>query len=432
MPDLSPTLGINERVRALRAEGRRVHHLGFGESPFPAPPRLVEALAAHAHEKSYLPVAGLPALRETVAAHQWRLTGHDPADVDVLIGPGSKSLLFAIQMAIPGDLLLPVPSWVSYAPQAALLGQHVVPVPTRLDDAGYHLEPAALRDAIAAARRDGREPTKLLVNFPNNPAGMTLDAGAIEAIAEVCRREDVVLISDEIYGRTSYDQRYRSAGPVYPEGTVVTSGLSKHLSLGGWRLGVALVPKARAGLFETLCHIASETWSCVAAPVQHAAVDAYAGHADVEDFVRDTTAVHALVNRHLAHGLRALGADCPLPQGGFYCWPDFTDVLGARFRTARASSPRRCSRRRRSRACRRSRSASATRGSRCAWPPATTTAARRSHAFARCRKRNCKHGAGLSVPHRTAYGTRPTPVSPPGSHPTWTRRSGLSSRFVGG
>ena len=332
MPDLSPTLGINERVRALRAEGRRVHHLGFGESPFPAPPRLVEALAAHAHEKSYLPVAGLPALRETVAAHQWRLTGHDPADVDVLIGPGSKSLLFAIQMAIPGDLLLPVPSWVSYAPQAALLGQHVVPVPTRLDDAGYHLEPAALRDAIAAARRDGREPTKLLVNFPNNPAGMTLDAGAIEAIADVCRHEDVVLISDEIYGRTSYDQRYRSAGPVYPEGTVVTSGLSKHLSLGGWRLGVALVPKARAGLFSTLCHIASETWSCVAAPVQHAAVDAYAGHADVEDFVRDTTAVHALVNRHLAHGLRALGADCPLPQGGFYCWPDFTDVLGARFR----------------------------------------------------------------------------------------------------
>ena len=331
MPDLSPTLGINERVRALRAEGRRVHHLGFGESPFPAPPRLVEALAAHAHEKSYLPVAGLPALREAVAAHQSRLTGHDPADVDVLIGPGSKSLLFAIQMAIPGDLLLPVPSWVSYAPQAALLGQHVVPVPTRLDDAGYHLEPAALADAIAAARQGGRRPTKLLVNFPNNPAGMTLDARAIEGVAEVCRREDVVLISDEIYGRTSYDQRYRSAGPAYPEGTVVTSGLSKHLSLGGWRLGVALVPKARAGLFETLCHIASETWSCVAAPVQHAAIDAYAGHADVEDFVRDTTAIHALVNRHLAHGLRALGADCPLPQGGFYCWPDFTDRLGARF-----------------------------------------------------------------------------------------------------
>ena len=334
MPDLSPTLGINERVAELRAGGASVHHLGFGESPFPAPARLVEALAAHAGATEYLPVAGLPALREAVAEHQRRLTGHDPADFDVLVGPGSKLLLFAIQMAIPGDLLLPVPSWVSYAPQAALLGRRVLPVPTALDDGGYRLDPAALAEAVRAARRAGAAPSMLLLNFPNNPAGLTVDDETLAGVAETCRAENVALVSDEIYGRVAYDGRYRSAGPVFPEGTIVTSGLSKHLSLGGWRLGVALVPRARAGLFERLCHVASETWSCAAAPVQRAAVEAYAGHADVEAHIRDCTAIHALVNRRLADGLRALGVDCPLPQGGFYAWPDFTRSLGHRHRSS--------------------------------------------------------------------------------------------------
>ena len=333
---LSPTLGINEQVRALRAAGRRVHHLGFGESPFPAPPRLVDALAAHAHETGYLPVAGLPALRAAVAEHQQRLTGHDPAHFEVLIGPGSKLLLYAIQMAIPGDLLLPVPSWVSYAPQAELLGQRVIPVAASITATGYGLTAATLEQAIHAARADGLQPRKLLINSPNNPAGLLFGEDMVEPLTEICRRERIVLISDEIYGRVSYDHRYRSAGPLYPDGTIVTTGLSKHLSLGGWRLGIALVPTAQTGLFERLCHIASETWSCVAAPIQHAAIDAYVGHDDVEAHVRDTTDIHGIVNRHLAAGLARLDVDCPIPQGGFYCWPDFSLPLGERHDSSQA------------------------------------------------------------------------------------------------
>jgi len=331
MHTVSPTLGINERIQALRAAGRSIHHFGFGEAPFPALPRLADALRDHAAAKAYLPVAGLPALREAVLAHQARLTGCDPDRFDVLIGPGSKLLLFAIQLAIPGDLLLPVPSWVSYSPQAALLGQRVVPVPTELSDAGYGLDAAAIGTAIAQARQQGLNPTKLLINFPNNPAGLSIDDDTLHAIGEVCRRHGVTLISDEIYGRVSYDQLYRSAAGVYPEGTLVTSGLSKHLSLGGWRLGVALVPRAVSGLFERLSFIASETWSCVAAPVQYAGCEAYAGHDDVEAGVHDMTAIHAIVNGGVAQALRDVGIDCPLPQGGFYSWPDFGPVLGGAF-----------------------------------------------------------------------------------------------------
>jgi len=331
MNTLSPTLGINERIQTLRAAGRRIHHFGFGEAPFPAPPRLAAALRDHASAKAYLPVAGLPELRVAVAAHQARLTGCDPERFDVLIGPGSKLLLFAIQLAIPGDLLLPVPSWVSYSPQAALLGQRVLPIETSLSDEGYGLSACAIDTAITEARAQGRDPTKLLINFPNNPTGLTIDEASLHAIAEVCRTHGVTLISDEIYGRVSYDQVYRSAASVYPEGTLVTSGLSKHLSLGGWRLGIAMVPRSMSELFSALSFIASETWSCVAAPVQIAALEAYAGHADIERVVRDMTDIHAIVNGDVAQRLRRAGATCPQPQGGFYSWPDFGPVLGDAF-----------------------------------------------------------------------------------------------------
>lgn len=331
MTDISPTLGINERVLRLRAEGRPVFHFGFGEAPFPVPPRLRDALAAHASEKAYLPVAGLPALRDAVLEHQARLTGIDPERFDVLIGPGSKVILFAAQCAVPGDLLLPVPSWVSYAPQATILGQRVIPVPTDLSDHGYRLDTTRLRDAITTARAAGRDPTKLLINFPSNPTGLQIDTDTLTDLTDTCRREGVLLISDEIYGRLSYDRTYRSAAAVWPDGTLVTSGLSKHLSLGGWRLGIGLIPRGVTGLFERLCHIASETWSCVAAPIQHAAIEAYVGHDDIEAWIDDTTAVHAIVNTRVAEYLRARDVDCPLPQGGFYTYPDFASRVGHRF-----------------------------------------------------------------------------------------------------
>ncbi|NIA26712.1 MAG: aminotransferase class I/II-fold pyridoxal phosphate-dependent enzyme [Desulfobulbaceae bacterium] len=92
-----------------------------------------------------------------------------------------------------------------------------------------------------------------------------------------------------------------------------------------------MVPKAIDGLFERLCHIASETWSCVAAPIQIASIDAYIGHADIEQFIRDTTDIHAAVNGYVATSLRRLGVGCPMPQGAFYTWPDFGNVLSGSF-----------------------------------------------------------------------------------------------------
>lgn len=324
---VSPTLAANELIQTMRADGIDVAHMCFGQAPFSAPRRLVDTLRDHAGEKGYMPIAGLPELRQAVADHQALHAGVDMDSYDVVIGPGSKVMLFALQMAIPGDLLLPMPTWVSYEPQAKMLGQHVIPVPTSASNDGYSIDIAAIDRAFTDARSANLNPTKLLVNFPNNPTGLSIDDGTLLSLAEICRKRNLVLISDEIYGRISYDHRYRSAASKFPEGAVVTTGISKHLSLGGWRLGVCLVPKAIDGLFDNLCHIASETWSCVASPIQIAAIDAYIGHADVEQFISDATDIHAAVNRYVADSLRVLGADCPTPQGAFYTWPDFSKLL---------------------------------------------------------------------------------------------------------
>ncbi len=319
---LSPTLAANEKVLALRAQGRQVYHMGFGQAPFPVHPRLCEALKNNAHQQQYLSVAGLPELCESVLQHQASLTGLVVNDYDVIVGPGSKLILYALQMAIPGDIMLPVPSWVSYAPQAALLGQQVIAVQTQASEGTLKLTHESLETALLDATAEGKKPTKLLVNFPGNPTGITIDNADLAEITAFCRQYNITLISDEIYGRLAFDGEYRSASTHYPEGAIVTTGLSKHLSLGGWRLGVGIVPKAIKGLHQYLVQIASETWSCVSTPVQYAAIEAYARHDDVEQFIDHSRQIHKVVNTYVADKFNALGFDCPTPTGAFYTWPE--------------------------------------------------------------------------------------------------------------
>jgi len=320
----SPTLWANDLVHEKRANKEEVYHMGFGESPFPVPERLQNALAEAAHRCEYLKADGLNDLVETVKDYYRPLLGDDYLDQsDVLVAPGSKLILYALQMAIEGDLLMPVPSWVSYEPQAKMLHTNVIKVPTTLDDAGYHIDPEELRAAIQQGRAAGKNPTKIIINAPNNPTGLTIPADELPGIAKVCEEEGVLIISDEIYGLVDYQGQYNTIAPHAPKITAVTTGLSKHLSLGGWRIGIGFIPKGVPGLHKALRCITSETWSCVSSPIQAACVEAYKGHQDIEDHIKACTAIHQLMNQTVSDGLKALGIECPRAQGAFYNYPNF-------------------------------------------------------------------------------------------------------------
>lgn len=320
--DLAPsaTLAINETVNRMWKAGETVYHLGFGESRFPVHPLLLDALREHGHAKSYLPARGLPELLDAVAGYYTRHLNmrFDPAQVAV--GPGSKVLIYAIQMALSAELYLPSPSWVSYAPQAMMLGKRVRFIPSRVDD-DYKLDLGELEKLLETSKTDQR---LLIVNSPNNPTGRMLRVSELEALAAFCRRHNIVVISDEIYFRVRGDCEHHSIAAYYPEGTIVLGGLSKHLSIGGWRLGVALFPDTNSGrdLLRAVVAIASETWSAVASPLQHAAIVAYED-AEIEAYAETCRAIHSIRTRHLRDALVNLGIRCAPADGAFYVTANF-------------------------------------------------------------------------------------------------------------
>lgn len=317
----SDTLLINEQSRLLESRGEKVIKFGFGQSPFPVFGPAVEALAAHADQKAYLPVQGLPALREKVAAFHREIDDTPWLASRVLIGPGSKLLLFALIKALPAaEILIPAPAWVSYAPQARLAGQTAVKL-----EASHETRWQVTPEQLDAHCREGGERTRLLIlNAPGNPTGLSPDADTQRELAEVARRHGVIVLADEIYGPLNHAGAHRAFALDYPEGTVTTSGLSKWCGAGGWRLGVMHVPESLGGeIFARLLGIASETWSSVASPVQEAACVAYQMTPALNRYLECQRAWLGLIGQWCATRLQAAKVRTHLPDGGFYLFPDF-------------------------------------------------------------------------------------------------------------
>ncbi len=325
----SATLAINERSNALIAQGQRVFKLGLGQSPFPVPAPVVAALRQAAPEKDYLPVRGLRPLREAVTEFLRRRHGIERQRSQVLVGPGSKELIFITQLAYAGELLVPNPSWVSYAPQAQIIGRRVTWLPTRLTD-DWKLLPEAVEAHCQSARG---LPRLLILNYPNNPTGVSYTERELAGLADVARRHQILVISDEIYADLDHEGRTASISHFYPEGTIVSTGLSKWCGAGGWRLGVFSFPEELEWLCSAMAAIASETYTSVSAPIQYAAIRAFQGGPELDGYLTACRAVLRELGRSSAAILRGVGCQIPKIDGAFYLFPDFSlhrDRLSAR------------------------------------------------------------------------------------------------------
>ncbi len=316
----SATLAVNERSNALRKEGRRLYKMGLGQSPFPVPTEVVDALTLHASEKDYLPVTGLPALREAVAEFHRKKDRLDAQPEHVLIGPGSKELMFLLQLTFYGELLVPSPSWVSYVPQARIIGRQVRLVPTRFAN-NWRVTP---RQLVAICQEDPDRPRLLVLNYPGNPEGGSYTADELQEIAEIARRFGVILLSDEIYGQLHHQGEHVSVARFYPEGTIVSSGLSKWCGAGGWRLGTFTFPPDLSCLMEAMAAVASETYTSVSTPIQFAAVRAFKNGLAIERYLWHVRRILAGLGRRCAEILRQAGVRIRRPVGAFYLFPDFS------------------------------------------------------------------------------------------------------------
>lgn len=319
----SATLAVNDLVAARRARGDTVLHLGFGEAGLPVLPQLREVLADAAADNRYGPSAGSLSARAAAAGWFTRRGRATTAD-QVILGPGSKPLLLAFVAALGGDVVLPQPAWVSYAAQAALLGREAIGVPVP-DEAGGIPDPELLEDAVRVARSRGLRPAVLVLTVPDNPTGTFASADLLSRVCAVADHHGLAVICDEIYADLAFTGSSPSAATYLPDRTVVTTGLSKSLALGGWRIGFARIPDNAWGhaLMERTVGIASETWSSLAAPMQQVMTYALGDPPDVTSFVDSARRLHARVATAVHACLLEAEARCRAPQAGFYLYPDF-------------------------------------------------------------------------------------------------------------
>ncbi|MGW0482934.1 pyridoxal phosphate-dependent aminotransferase [Nonomuraea sp. NPDC003214] len=323
---LSATLAANEDIERRRRAGERVLNLAFGEAGLPVHPALRDKLAAASERNGYGPVAGASELR-TAAAGYWTRRGLITDPELVVCGPGSKSLLYGLLLAIGGDVVLPMPSWVSYAAQADLVGSRPILVPAPSGQGGVP-DPDLVKAAVLDARAQGRTVRSLLVTLPDNPTGRLAPRSAIHRLVALARELDLYVISDEIYRDLLHDPStpFTSPADLAPERTIVTTGLSKSLALGGWRIGVARLPDDAHDLRARLLAVASEIWSAPAAPVQEAAAYAFTDPGELTERVRQSRLLHGTLARAVRDRFVEIGASVPAPQGGFYLYPDLSHL----------------------------------------------------------------------------------------------------------
>jgi len=320
----SETLLVNQLSLSRAEQDQPVFKFGFGQSPFPVPVQISQALAESAHRKEYMSVQGHLPLRESIASfHEIQEGKHWHSD-NIIIGAGSKILLFCVMAAFKeAEILVPAPSWVSYEPQAKLAGHQVSWLATDFTDK-WKISPEQL-ESFCSNRKDPQVPLILILNYPSNPTGQTYDSVELRALADVMRRNKVIVIADEIYSLLSYDIKERaSIADFYPEGCIVSSGLSKWCGAGGWRLGFMHIPPELTGLLNVVIGVASETYSCAPSPIQIAATRAYQDIGLADNFLTKQITLLNTVSEYCTQKLQEIGVKVHSAQGGFYLFPDFS------------------------------------------------------------------------------------------------------------
>ena len=315
--DLKPssTLLINETSRKLEEQGKKIYKFGFGQSPFKVPEDVVRELKNNAHQNKYLPMQGLSELRNAVAKYTSKKKNYDYKSENVIIGPGSKELMFLLHIIFDGEIILPAPSWVSYAPQA-ILGRNKAQILQTKRENNWFPTASEIEEIVL---KDKNKNYLLFLNSPNNPSGQICEN--LEEIASIAEKYNLIILSDEIYSELSFMDNYKSISNFCPEKTIISTGLSKWCGAGGWRLGYFLVPDSLIEIKNMINVLASETFSAVSAPIQYAAIKAY--EQDHSKYINKSKNILGAIGNYVYENLRSNKVLINKPQGGFYLMPEF-------------------------------------------------------------------------------------------------------------
>lgn len=291
----------------------------FGQSPFPVPKLIQDALIKNADKGAYAAVPGIPELRSAISKYNKHYFGMDIAPERIYVGPGTKELIFNLLEILHGTVILPTPAWLGYLPQIRFLKKNYHMLPARVNK---KISPNDLRKL--ALRLQDRQKI-LILNNPHNPTGLLYDELELEEIADVCREQNIAVISDEIYALTTYDfSKFVSMGKIYPEGTFVTNGLSKSHAAGGYRLGYVIFPQHAIDLRRQFKKILATEYTAVSSPIQHAAVAGFEISQEMDEYFDVTRNIHQIMGDYTYHALTAIdGVKATKPDATFYLLANF-------------------------------------------------------------------------------------------------------------
>ena len=311
----SSTLLINEKSNKLEKEGKKIFKFGFGQSPFKVPQDIVNELKSNAHQNKYLPMQGLEDLRVSIASYISKKKDYKYSSSNIIIGPGSKELMFLLQILFEGEIILPAPSWVSYAPQAIIGRNKIKWIQTKSENNWF---PTAneIEDVI---KKDKQKKYLIFLNSPNNPSGQVCTN--LSEISELAKNYNLYFLSDEIYSELTFEDNYQSISNYSPENTIISTGLSKWCGAGGWRLGYFILPNNLSEITKQLKVLASETFSSVSSPIQYAAIVAHKN--DHTNYINHSKNILKSVGNYVYENLKSNNVLINKPQGGFYLLPEF-------------------------------------------------------------------------------------------------------------
>jgi len=261
---------------------------------------------------------GLEELRSAIANYLNKNNNNNFKSEDIIIGPGTKELMFLTQIAFQGEVLLPAPSWVSYQPQALIAKNKVHWIQTT-KNSNWFPTAEQLENKIKSIKNKN---LLLFINSPNNPSGTVCNN--LQEIAEVAKKHKLIILSDEIYSQLTFDNLYKSISNFYPEGTIVSTGLSKWCGAGGWRLGFFAIPDQLKVLKSSLKILSSESFTSVSAPIQYAAIEAY--KSDHSAYLNTVRKILSFAGNYVYENLKSNVINVTKPEGGFYLFPEFMNA----------------------------------------------------------------------------------------------------------
>jgi aspartate aminotransferase len=322
----SPTLGITARARQMRAQGIDVISFGAGEPDFDTPEPIKQAAIAAlaAGDTKYTPSSGTEALRVAICEKLRRDNGLSYQPNEVIVSVGAKHSLYNIMQAVldPGDeVIVPAPYWVSYPEQVKLAGGVPVIVSAPESD-GFRVTAAAIRAALTPRTR------MLIVNSPSNPTGAAITEDELPRIAALAVERDLIVVSDEIYEKLTYDDRRHTSiasfGEEIKARTLTVNGFSKAYSMTGWRLGYMAGDKT---VVAAMGRIQDQSTSNPTSFVQAGGVTALTGTQDAVERMRRAFEERRNV---IVDRLNAIsGIRCVKPDGAFYVFPNIAALFSA-------------------------------------------------------------------------------------------------------